>query len=448
VLQAVSQGHILDFILNSFITMSVKYLQIREGVYQYVRRVPNELRDKYPSGTIRISLNTKDQAEAVRKLSKLNKGYELEFDALRRNGDMSPSQVAAAAQALARQYENNLDMFVDILVDPLLSRYREKYPESDPDPSPQTLLNPVQYEAWRLISKGSELRFSFEDAFKLYLQNHLKKDDPRFSEMATRNAYDFIGLMGNLQFDEIKRDHVREYVRKKLEGGSSTGTVRRKLNTLSAICETAIKERQIVMVSPFRGVPIPNLGKDAKKPNMLGVDKLRELMREFSSDTSPTALMILLQAELGTRIAEVSGLAKEDIKLTHEIPHVVITEKPWRSLKTKESERSVPLVGLALEAAKVALSAYPESDVLFPQYKKPRGGDAASAAVNKRLKAYGITSHSFRHMMKDRLREAGCPPDVRDAIQGQSTSNVAETYGLGHSLRTMKSWLDKVVITL
>ena len=447
-LQAVSQGHILDFILSSIITMSIKYLQMRDGVYQYVRRVPSELKDKYPSGTVRISLKTKDQSEALRKLMILNKQYDMEFDSLLMHGDMNPVQVTAAAQALARQYDYNIDLFVDLLIDPLTDRFRKQYPERDPEPGPKTLLSPVQYEAWRLITKGDDLRFSFEDAFKLYLKNHLKKDDERFSEMATRNAYDFINLMGNLQFNEITRDQVREYVRKKLEGGSSTGTVRRKLNTLSAICETTIKERQIVMVSPFKGVTIPNLGKDAKKPNMLEPDKLKELMRDFSSETSSSALMILLQAELGTRIAEVSGLAKEDIKLTHEIPHVVITEKPWRTLKTKESERAVPLVGLALEAAKIALKAFPESDVLFPQYKKPRGGDAASAAVNKRLETYGITSHSFRHMMKDRLREAGCPQDIRDAIQGHSTSSVAETYGLGHSLRTMKSWLDKVVITL
>jgi integrase len=428
--------------------MSIKYLQMRGGVYQYVRRVPSELKDKYPSSTIRITLNTKDQSEAVRRLVILNKQYDREFESLLIHEDMNPAQVTAAAQALARQYEYNIDLFIDLLVEPLTERFRKEYPESDPEPGPKTLLNPVQYEAWRLITKDSELRFSFEDAFKLYLENHLKKDDKRFSEMAIRNAYDFINLMGNLQFNEIKRDHVREYVRKKLDGGSSTGTVRRKLNTLSAICETAIKERQIVMVSPFKGFAIPNLGKDAKKPNMLEPEKLRQLMSDFSSDTSSTALMILLQAELGTRIAEVSGLAKEDIKLDHEIPHVVITEKPWRTLKTKESARAVPLIGLALEAAKTAVAAFPESDVLFPQYKKLRGGDAASAAVNKRLASYGITSHSFRHMMKDRLREAGCPPDVRDAIQGQSTSNVAETYGLGHSLRTMKKWLDSVVITL
>jgi hypothetical protein len=46
--------------------------------------------------------------------------------------------------------------------------------------------------------------------------------------------------------------------------------------------------------------------------------------------------------------------------------------------------------------------------------------------------------------MKDRLREAGCPKDIRDAIQGHSSGDVADTYGQGHTLKTMHGWLEKV----
>ena len=48
--------------------------------------------------------------------------------------------------------------------------------------------------------------------------------------------------------------------------------------------------------------------------------------------------------------------------------------------------------------------------------------------------------------MKDRLREAGCPKDIRDAIQGHSSKDIAETYGQGHTLRTMQEWLLKVAV--
>jgi integrase len=85
---------------------------------------------------------------------------------------------------------------------------------------------------------------------------------------------------------------------------------------------------------------------------------------------------------------------------------------------------------------------------LFDAYAKERDNDNASQAVNKRLQKCELTSHSFRHAMKDRLREAGCPKDIRDAIQGHGSGDVADNYGQGHTLRTMQGWLSKGAVTV
>ena len=52
-----------------------------------------------------------------------------------------------------------------------------------------------------------------------------------------------------------------------------------------------------------------------------------------------------------------SGLAREDIVLDADIPHVIIRPNPWRRLKTKGSERTLPLVGCSLWAAREAVEA-------------------------------------------------------------------------------------------
>ena len=79
--------------------------------------------------------------------------------------------------------------------------------------------------------------------------------------------------------------------------------------------------------------------------------------------------------------------------------------------KNDSSERTVPLVGVALHAARKAVESHPGAhEALFPNYAKPRGNDSASAAVNKRLKRWGLTSHSFRHAMTDRLKNADVSP--------------------------------------
>ena len=89
----------------------------------------------------------------------------------------------------------------------------------------------------------------------------------------------------------------------------------------------------------------------------------------------------------------------------------------------------------------------------FPRYGRDRGHTAASAALMKALRAVGVTHerksiNSVRHTVKQRLRDVGCPKDVRDAIQGHASGDTAETYGLGHVLGITAGWLDKTLVDL
>jgi len=87
---------------------------------------------------------------------------------------------------------------------------------------------------------------------------------------------------------------------------------------------------------------------------------------------------------------------------------------------------------------------------LFPRYAANEAIRAthASNTINKRLKvSLGIpkTSHSFRHAMRDRLRETGVPEDTKDAIGGWSSGrSIGRGYGEGYSLGRLKEALDKV----
>src|ERR1700730_5841854 len=149
--------------------------------------------------------------------------------------------------------------------------------------------------------------------------------------------------------------------------------------------------------------------------------------------------------DTGAPLGEIVGLRVEDDFLDDAIPHIGIRPHTalGRTLKNASSERKVPLVGLALWAAKAALRGgapappktpkQPEvvasskvAGWLFPRYAANEAIRAthASNTINKRLKvSLGIpkTSHSFRHAMRDRLRETGVPEDTKDAIGGWSS---------------------------
>ena len=61
--------------------------------------------------------------------------------------------------------------------------------------------------------------------------------------------------------------------------------------------------------------------------------------------------LIALISDTGMRLGEAAGLHLDDIRLNEPIPHIDLKPHPWRSLKTKGSERCIPLVGAALWAA-------------------------------------------------------------------------------------------------
>ena len=93
-----------------------------------------------------------------------------------------------------------------------------------------------------------------------------------------------------------------------------------------------------------------------------------------------------------------------------------------------------------------------ENQWLFPQYIKADHCYAthASNAVNKWLKTDfgGLTAHSLRHTMRDRLRAVECTTDMIDQIGGwKSANSIGAGYGSGYSMAQRKHFLEKTEIT-
>ena len=85
-------------------------------------------------------------------------------------------------------------------------------------------------------------------------------------------------------------------------------------------------------------------------------------------------------AETGMRPSEVAGLTRTTICLEHEVPHVKLTEE-GRTLKNKNSRRTMPLVGVALEVMKH----FPDG---FPGYRNRTA--SLSTTINQYLRKNGL----------------------------------------------------------
>ena len=119
------------------------------------------------------------------------------------------------------------------------------------------------------------------------------------------------------------------------------------------------------------------------------------------------------------------------------------------NLKTKNSQRCIPLVGASLWASKRVLENNNDSIYAFPRYTNSikTNTNSASAALNKWLKEQ-LTSdyviHGFRHSMRDRLRAVECPSDIVDRIGGWITAGVGQSYGEGYPLEVISKWMNKI----
>jgi integrase len=145
--------------------------------------------------------------------------------------------------------------------------------------------------------------------------------------------------------------------------------------------------------------------------------------------------------ETGMRPSEICGLNKPLIKLNDAVPHVIVMETSDREIKTKNSRREIPLVGVALKA----MQYHPDG---FTRYLLKPGN--LSAAINRALEGAGLLptpEHSFyslRHSFKDRLRAIEPPGELIDMLMGH-TSNKPK-YGKGYTLEVKRKWLQRIAL--
>lgn len=430
--------------LGCALSIKTKYLQKRGNIFQFAIRVPTELVAHYGLKHIRKSLRTDDPTEAATKAEHLARTYKAEFAALSQGTTLTPRETMDAAGRMAERYVT-LDSFVDAVAEPKRQAYAGQCWETYEHAPVEEFLTPVEQETLKRLQKPNELRLS--GVFNYYEGQHSKAGDSHFIERCRRYWNKFVEVVGDMPFSGLKRVHVRSYVNHRLADGMVTGTVRRELRQLRAIAQMCITESEMNRQNPFSSISIPNEGKDAKDKKVPTDSELKEIASKFLNDPSPTALIILMQMETGTRVGEISGLKLNDIVLDHEVPHINLQDNEWRTLKNDSSARLVPLVGVALHAAKKAVASHAgEHEALFPNYAKSRGNDTASAATNKRLKPWAITSHCFRHAMIDRLKNADVTKDARGAIVGHGKSDTEDHYGKGRALRKKQEALQKVAI--
>lgn len=212
--------------------------------------------------------------------------------------------------------------------------------------------------------------------------------------------------------------------------GQSIDTANKEMNTMAGMLKRYYLSRNIANPPrPYIGVSLQDKHKKKNRKLEIPASWMESVWFKPGAldKMNPEARDILLiSIETGCRQSEIHDLLPGAIILDADIPHLRLknemTEdgKGGREVKNIHSERLVPLLGVALAAAK----RHPDG---FTQY---RGSRSYSGTVNKFLRENELmpspkhTVGGTRHAFESRLKAAGIEPDLRGKLMGHSVEQV------------------------
>ena len=374
--------------------LNVSYLYKKRGVFYFTKRVPCDVRSYYKSDRIVICLRTKSNVSAIRASKSLYQKLDDYWTSIRLTKMQVPAEHMLVSKPLVNSNSNA----------PLLS-----------------------------------------EALTNYLKLKGEGKDKTFIRGANRNIKYVIELLGDLPIDDYSSKDASKFRDCLIEKGLLVSSVKRVFSSIRSIINLTISEEGINCINAFSKTYMPDKENlDIRKPiPTKDIKYIQSLCVEKDDDLR---WLIALLSDTGMRLGEGVGLLKSDINIDCEIPHIKLVPHPWRRLKTRTSERCIPLVGASLWASRKILDNRNDSIYAFPRYttKDNCNANSASAALNKWLKEQltdNYVVHGFRHSFRDRLRASECPSEIIDQLGGWSLRSVGQGYGKGYELEVLYKWI-------
>ena len=259
---------------------------------------------------------------------------------------------------------------------------------------------------------------------------------------------EFIKLRGDLALDAITREDAvafRTMWRTRLENGKAVpNTANKSMGHLADLFRTVVELRALGLENPFAHLRLKN-GQERRRASFT-TEWLRERI------LAPGALdklnaeardVLLLMVNTGAGLAEVAGARLVDLAVDAEVPHLVVEAHEGRRLKTGHRGRTIPLMGVSLDAARRRKAAGG-----FPRYAD--AADSLSAVANKFMRENGLlpgagfSAYSLRHAFQDRLTAVEAPERVQADLLGHKLAR--PRYGAGPSLEQKAEWIARIAL--
>ena len=187
---------------------------------------------------------------------------------------------------------------------------------------------------------------SFKVAVAVYLR--LKGNDrlPTFETAVRRSCGYLIDCCGMKNLKVYVRSDATKFCDYLFAKGLNGAFVARIFGTVRAVINLALSEFELTIVNPFLNVYFDHsIG--VKKRLPIKPEDIKKVQEECFKADDEKGWLIVLIADTGMRLAECAGHQRSDFIEQNGIMCVDIRPHPWRSLKTANSARLIPLVGSA-----------------------------------------------------------------------------------------------------
>lgn len=426
------------------------FLTRRGTVWHFVRRVPAEFAALDRRGIVRHSTRVRIADDRVgrrasRVAENLNEGLEqfwkgladvhrradvIRYDDVRRHARALGYEYLPNTELIALPQEKRLERLEALVVKGLTNdaAAREALLGTAKPPSFDLSRLFEEYEA----ATKDEVRDMSPDQLRIWRNGRM------------RAVAQFTQVVGDKPVAELTYNDAIEYSewwrRRVVEDEVAAKTANKDMGQLSRMLKDMSIRRRLNLPDIFKGLHLRGEADKTRSPYDPTFIQTRLLGGALDGLNEEARFVLYVMIETGLHPSEIVNLRAPTIILNAAVPHVRIIAD-GRRLKTDDSEREIPLVGVALEALKL----WPSG---FPKYRD--NATTLSATVNKYMTENGLrpskdhSVYSLRHSFRDRLVAVEAPDSLIDSLMGHKTYK--PKYGKGPSLELKLKFLAQIAL--
>ena len=410
----------------------------RTGIYYYRKTIPKSLRDVIGKTEILVSLKTTNIREAMPQF------YE---EALR------------ADRLITTAREGDcIDTTLDFSN---LSNYDfgDRPPEWEIEEEVRETLQDL-FDAYSNNSAKSPSSLdAFKHAIKLFCELHGEMNATDITRPMVREYKDALLLVPSSRSglgDYTLPELVRHSINNKVNIFISPSTVNKNIKGISAVISWAERNGYFDdcpnWSNPASGVRADVNNTKTKRQPFDDNDLSKIFCNRYKQLSGSKYWIPLISLYSGARLEEIGQLLISDIKQKADIWYFDINDSNKKKLKNKSSVRVVPIHQAIIDLGFIDYTSSLDDPRVFALLREDKYGKLTqnwSKWFGRYLPKLGINDdtkvfHSFRHSMKDALRNAGVDEAISDAITGHSSSSVGRSYGQGYSLTILNKAIQSI----